>query len=49
MTPILEVKNITKRYKNVLAVDGISFQIPQGICFGLWICKLRRLLVLESL
>lgn len=35
MTPILEVKNLRKEYKNLVAVDGISFQIPTGICFGL--------------
>ncbi len=33
--PILEVKNLVKRYKAVTAVDGISFAIPRGICFGL--------------
>lgn len=32
---ILEVKNLVKTYPNVKAVDGISFSIPQGICFGL--------------
>lgn len=35
MTAILEVKNLTKHYKRVKAVDGISFAIPEGICFGL--------------
>lgn len=35
MTPILEVHNLTKHYKNVQAVKGISFSIPAGICFGL--------------
>ncbi len=35
MTPILEVKNLVKRYKTVTAVDGISFAIAQGTCFGL--------------
>jgi len=32
---MLEVKNLVKRYKTVDAVNGISFSIPQGICFGL--------------
>jgi len=32
---MLEVKNLIKRYKAVDAVDGISFSIPRGICFGL--------------
>lgn len=35
MTPILEVHNLTKHYKKVQAVKGISFSIPAGICFGL--------------
>lgn len=32
---ILEVKNLKKHYPKVKAVDGISFEIPKGICFGL--------------
>lgn len=35
MTPILEVHNLTKHYRKVQAVKGISFAIPAGICFGL--------------
>lgn len=35
MPPVLEVKNLVKHYKTVTAVDGISFSIPAGICFGL--------------
>ena len=35
MPPILEVKNLVKRFAAVTAVDGISFSIPKGICFGL--------------
>ena len=35
MVPILEVKNLRKEYKKLVAVDDISFQIPAGICFGL--------------
>ncbi|MBU0479704.1 MAG: ABC transporter ATP-binding protein [Proteobacteria bacterium] len=35
MQPILEVKNLVKRYKTIAAVDGISFKIQPGICFGL--------------
>lgn len=34
-TPILRVSNLTKRYGKVEAVRGVSFEIPQGICFGL--------------
>jgi ABC-2 type transport system ATP-binding protein len=35
MIPILEVRNLIKRYPTVNAVDGISFSVPEGICFGL--------------
>jgi ABC-2 type transport system ATP-binding protein len=35
MTPILQVKNLVKKYGALLAVDDISFSIPRGICFGL--------------
>ena len=35
MTPILDVRNLSKHYKTVEAVKGISFSIPAGICFGL--------------
>jgi len=32
---ILELKNLAKHYGDVKAVNGISFSIPKGICFGL--------------
>jgi ABC-2 type transport system ATP-binding protein len=35
MTPLLEVKNLVKKYDNIVAVDGISFSIEPGVCFGL--------------
>lgn len=35
MPPILEVRNLVKDYGSVRAVNGLSFQIPEGICFGL--------------
>jgi ABC-2 type transport system ATP-binding protein len=35
MIPILEVRNVIKRYPSVTAVDGVSFSVPAGICFGL--------------
>ncbi|MCF7980904.1 MAG: ABC transporter ATP-binding protein [Pseudomonadales bacterium] len=35
MPPVLEVRNLRKTFKNLVAVDGISFQIEPGICFGL--------------
>lgn len=33
--PILEVKNLVKSYGSFNAVDGVSFSIEQGLCFGL--------------
>src|ERR1700753_3035272 len=35
MIPILEVRDLIKRSPNVNAVDGVSFSVPEGICFGL--------------
>jgi ABC-2 type transport system ATP-binding protein len=35
MEPILTVRDLHKHYKKVKAVNGISFSIPPGICFGL--------------
>ena len=35
MTPLLEVIDLHKRFGTVKAVDGISFSIQPGICFGL--------------
>ena len=35
METILEVKNLVKKYDKAVAVDGISFALRQGICFGL--------------
>lgn len=35
MTPIIEVRNLVKHFKMVKAVNGLSFAIPPGICFGL--------------
>jgi ABC-2 type transport system ATP-binding protein len=32
---ILEVRELVKRYPNVIAVDGLSFSVREGICFGL--------------
>jgi ABC-2 type transport system ATP-binding protein len=35
MVPILEVRDLVKAYPRVRAVDGLSFSIRTGICFGL--------------
>ena len=31
----LEARQLVKRYPGVLAVDGVSFSVPEGTCFGL--------------
>jgi len=33
--PILEVRDLVKRYPSVTAVDGVSFSVPEGTCFGM--------------
>src|SRR5690348_11568092 len=33
--PILEVHDLVKQYPSVTAVDGVSFAVPEGTCFGL--------------
>ncbi|MEJ2575399.1 MAG: ABC transporter ATP-binding protein [Gammaproteobacteria bacterium] len=33
--PILEARNLEKRYPGVTAVDGVSISVPTGRCFGL--------------
>jgi ABC-2 type transport system ATP-binding protein len=35
MTAILEVRNLTKSFRSLKAIDDISFSIPRGVCFGL--------------
>jgi len=35
MSDLLEIKNLVKKYKEVVAVDDISFSIRKGTCFGL--------------
>src|SRR2546430_11783107 len=34
-TPILEVRELLKQYPAALAVAGVSFSVPEGVCFGL--------------
>ncbi len=35
VTPVLEVRGLCKRYAGITAVDGVSFSIVEGSCFGL--------------
>lgn len=35
MTIALEARNLVKEYPGVLAVNDLSFSVPEGICFGL--------------
>lgn len=35
MKYLLEINNLVKKYKEVVAVDGISFLVREGTCFGL--------------
>ncbi len=35
MTIILEARELRKQYPGVTAVDGVSFSVPEGICYGL--------------
>ncbi|MBU0926617.1 MAG: ABC transporter ATP-binding protein [Spirochaetes bacterium] len=35
MSDILRIEGLSKRYGQVLAVDDVSFSIPEGVCFGL--------------
>ena len=33
--PVVSIKNVTHRYKKVVALDGISLEIPAGIMVGI--------------
>ena len=35
MSEILKIDQLTKRFSDNVAVDGISFSVKQGVCFGL--------------
>lgn len=34
-TPIIQVNGVSKRYGKIDAVDNLSLDIPEGVCFGL--------------
>lgn len=42
MENIVEVKNLTKEYKNVKAIDDLSFEIKKGEILGLLRTKWKR-------
>jgi ABC-2 type transport system ATP-binding protein len=35
MKPVIQVRDLVKQYPAVRAVDGVSFDIAEGVCFGL--------------
>src|SRR4051812_5081183 len=35
MPTLLETRQLTKRYKDLTAVDHLDLAIPEGLCFGL--------------
>jgi ABC-2 type transport system ATP-binding protein len=35
MPALLEVRDLVKQYPRVRAVDGVSFEVAEGVCFGL--------------
>ncbi len=35
MPPILQVNQLHKQFKQLKAVNGVSFEVPEGICLGL--------------
>jgi ABC-2 type transport system ATP-binding protein len=35
MAALLEVKNLVKNYNAIVAVNGTSFSVERGVCFGL--------------
>ena len=34
-TPIIEVRELVKQYPSTTAVAGVSFSVPEGVCFGM--------------
>lgn len=35
MFPVIEIRKLVKQFPNVRAVDGVSFAVGEGVCFGL--------------
>lgn len=42
MGSIIEVKNLTKQYKGVKAIDDLSFEVEEGEILGLLRTKWKR-------
>lgn len=36
MDTVIVARDLTKKYGDFTAVDGISFEINEGECFGFW-------------
>jgi lipooligosaccharide transport system ATP-binding protein len=34
-SPIIELRSVTKKFADRVAVDSLDLQVPQGVCFGL--------------
>ena len=49
MSSALEARDLVKEYPGVLAVDGVSFTVPEGICFGLLAATILTLLYVPAL
>ena len=42
MNNVIEVKNLTKEYKGVKAIDDLSFEVHEGEILGLLRTKWKR-------
>lgn len=42
MENIIEIKNLTKEYKNLKAIDNLSFEVHEGEILGLLRPKWKR-------
>lgn len=42
MNNVIEVKNLTKQYKNLKAIDNLSFEVHEGEILGLLRTKWKR-------
>lgn len=42
MNNVIEVKNLTKQYKDLKAIDGLSIEVHEGEILGLLRAKWKR-------